>query len=205
MHPALCHCPCPGGASPGQCDCPSTTACSQHHLQQGLCLGRRPNALQPLRSHHACQQSVFQALAQTLPWAPAQQRDSIPHPRQRLCQLQERLAGTGSMGPACLHGAGGLGAALPHAIWAGRQDQSAGQRCWELFASSAAVCAAAQGRAPAGRERDQPRVSWLPGPACNYTVSREAEGWGDVQSREERGCSVQTGRVGLPGLSILPS
>lgn len=178
MHPFLCHCPCPGSASPGQCNCPSTTACGQHHLQQGLCLGSWPNALQPLRSHHPCQQSVFQALAQTLPWAPAQHQDSIPHPRWRLCQLQERLPGTSSMGLACLHGAGGLEAALPEAIWAGRQDQSVGQRRWELPASSAAVCAAAQGRAPAGQKRDQPRMSWLPGSACNYTVSQGSRGMG---------------------------
>lgn len=193
--PALCRSPCPRVTALGIPGAPELLpaagiACSEVFVWAGVRVLCSPfKATQPAWGFG--QQNIFQALAQTPPWPPSQHGDSILYPLERPCQLRERPPG--STGLACWYRVGSTGAALAHAVWAGRWDLSMGWKHQELPANLAALCAAAQGWALACQGRDQLRAACLPDPVCTDAYPRKAEGRGDLQDRQEWECEVQTG------------
>lgn len=209
--PALHCCPCPGGDSPGQRGCPSTAACSQRRPQQGLCPGGCPNAPQPLQSHRPRQHGDWASKTSSRRWPRRRHghgpsvgtASPIPGGGRASCE-GGCLAQAAWDRPVCA----GL------EVWGPRSPAPSGQagrtRAWGGGAGSSLPARLPSAPQPSARHPLAKGGTGRGQPACQVRRAltpspREAEGWGDLRGRQERGCSVQTGRVGLPALSILPS
>lgn len=183
---ALRHCPCRGVTlctlalcwQPGpRKQQPWAAQLPPHRLQQGLCLGGCPNALQPLRSHspRQCGDSASKVSSRHWPRHCLGHWPSVgtasPSPAEAMPAARED-AWHKCMGLARLCGAGSVGPCLPAPSGQAEPKQSPGQRHTELPASLAALCDAAWGPAPTCQGRDRLKATWLPGPVCT-NKSRE--------------------------------
>ena len=178
--PAPHRCPCPGSDSPA--------ACSQHRLQQGLCLGGRSNAPQPLRSHRPCQRGDWARKASSRHWP---RRHHGHHPSVgtafpvpgRGCASCESscLAQAAWDRPICV----GLEVCEPRSP--APSGQAGGTQAWGRGVGSslpARLPSAPQPRAghplaKGGTGRGRPGCQ---GQHALTPPPREAEGWGDLQA-----------------------